>query len=91
MLYQCVGMSDSSRNTFVFVSLTTPNCRPPPRRRGVRLPVGTPLRRRLDKPRGPLTAEMWFAPSLQYLPVRIRITQSEDTYLDLLVETIEQR
>lgn len=47
--------------------------------------------RRLDKPRGPLTAEMWFAPSLQYLPVRIRITQSEDTYLDLLVETIEQR
>ncbi|MFT3778072.1 MAG: DUF3108 domain-containing protein [Ottowia sp.] len=47
--------------------------------------------RRLDKPRGPLTAEMWFAPALQYLPVRIRITQSEDTYLDLLVETIEQR
>ncbi|MFT4195377.1 DUF3108 domain-containing protein, partial [Ottowia sp.] len=47
--------------------------------------------RRLDRPRGPLTAEMWFAPALQYLPVRIRITQSEDTYLDLLVETIEQR
>jgi len=46
--------------------------------------------RRLDKPRGPLMAEMWFAPSLQYLPVRIRISQDEGTYLDLLVQTIEQ-
>ena len=47
--------------------------------------------RRLDKPRGPISAEMWFAPTLQYLPVRIRITQSEDTYLDLVVETIQQK
>jgi hypothetical protein len=47
--------------------------------------------RRIDKPRGPLTAEMWFAPSLQYLPVRIRITQDADTYLDLLVDRIEQQ
>jgi hypothetical protein len=47
--------------------------------------------RRLDRPRGPLTAEMWFAPALQYLPVRILITQDADTYLDLLVQTIEQK
>jgi hypothetical protein len=32
-----------------------------------------------------LTAEVWFAPSLRYLPVRIRIRQDEDTYLDLMI------
>ncbi len=47
--------------------------------------------RPLDKPRGPITAEIWYAPSLQYLPVRIKITQGPDTYIDLLVDTIEQR
>ena len=47
--------------------------------------------RPLDKPRGPITAEIWFAPSLQYLPVRIRLTSGPDTYVDLTVETIEQQ
>lgn len=47
--------------------------------------------RPLQNPRGNITAEMWFAPSLQYLPVRIRITLAEDQYLDLLVDKIEQR
>ena len=47
--------------------------------------------RPIAKPRGNIQAEMWFAPTLQYLPVRIRITQGEDNYLDLLVETVEQR
>lgn len=47
--------------------------------------------RRLDKPRGPITAEIWFAPTLQYLPVRIRISLNQDTYVDLLVDTVEQR
>jgi hypothetical protein len=47
--------------------------------------------RRIDKPRGPFMIEMWLAPTLQYLPVRIRITQDEDTYLDLLAQTIEQQ
>jgi len=47
--------------------------------------------RRIGKPSPPLTMEMWFAPSMQYLPVRIRITQDADTYIDLLVDTIEQR
>ncbi|MGE0496897.1 MAG: DUF3108 domain-containing protein [Ramlibacter sp.] len=43
------------------------------------------------QPRGNITAEMWFAPSLQYLPVRIRINQGSEIWLDLLVEKIEQR
>lgn len=41
--------------------------------------------------RGNITAEMWFAPSLQYLPVRIRVNMGEETYVDLMVEQIEQR
>ena len=47
--------------------------------------------RPLNKPRGPIMAEIWFAPSLQYLPVRIRITQGADTFVDLMVDTIDQR
>lgn len=47
--------------------------------------------RPIANPRGNITAEMWFAPGLQYLPVRIRINQGSDVHLDLLVEKIEQR
>ena len=47
--------------------------------------------RPIANPRGNITAEMWFAPSLRYLPVRIRVNMGESTYVDLLVETIEQR
>lgn len=46
--------------------------------------------RPLANPRGNITAEMWFAPSLQYLPVRIRVVAG-DASLDLFVEKIEQR
>ena len=46
--------------------------------------------RPLAHPRGPITAELWFAPTLQYLPVRIKINLGEQTWIDLLVETIEQ-
>ena len=46
--------------------------------------------RPLAKPRGSIVAEIWFAPSLQYLPVRIRITQGPDTYIDLLADKIDQ-
>ena len=46
--------------------------------------------RPLAKPRGPIMAELWFAPSLQYLPVRILITQGDNTFVDLIVEKIEQ-
>ncbi|HEY4068326.1 MAG TPA: DUF3108 domain-containing protein [Burkholderiaceae bacterium] len=35
---------------------------------------------------GELSAEIWFAPQLRYLPVRIRIQQNEQNYLDLLID-----
>lgn len=41
--------------------------------------------------RGNIYAEIWLAPTLQYLPVRIRITQPPDSYVDILVDRIEQR
>lgn len=47
--------------------------------------------RPIANPRGNITAEIWFAPSLQYLPVRIRIQVGEGNYVDLLVDRIEQR
>lgn len=37
---------------------------------------------------GDLSAEMWVAPSLQNLPVRIVIRQDEETYVDLLIERL---
>lgn len=41
-----------------------------------------PLR---SAPPGNLSAEMWFAPALRYLPVRIRLQQDESTYIDLVI------
>jgi Protein of unknown function (DUF3108) len=38
------------------------------------------------RPGNELSAEVWFAPSLQYLPVRIRIMQDAETYLDLVID-----
>lgn len=35
--------------------------------------------------RGDLRAEVWVAPALQYLPVRLRISQDENTYIDMLL------
>lgn len=46
--------------------------------------------RPLANPRGPIVAEMWFAPSLQYLPVRVRIALGAGSFVDLMVERIEQ-
>ncbi len=53
-------------------------------------PVG-PLETLHVKPRrraqgGNLTAQMWYAPALQMLPVRIRIDQDADTWVDLRLE-----
>jgi hypothetical protein len=42
--------------------------------------------RRVAKPGGDLTAEIWFAPSLAYLPVRIRIRQDAQTFIDLVIQ-----
>lgn len=38
-----------------------------------------------------IAAEIWFAPALQYLPVRILLTQGAEARIDLKVDTIEQR
>ncbi len=50
--------------------------------------------RPLANPRGNVTAEIWFAPSLQFLPVRVRITMGQEhgqeTFVDLMVERIDQ-
>ena len=43
--------------------------------------------RRPAKPGDALTAEIWFAPTFQYLPVRIRIRQDEENYVDLTVSS----
>jgi hypothetical protein len=48
------------------------------------------LPRPVANPAGNISAELWFAPSLQYLPVRIKINLGEGNYVDLLVEKIEQ-
>jgi Protein of unknown function (DUF3108) len=32
-----------------------------------------------------LSAEIWFAPQLRYLPVRLRISQDTDTFVDLVL------
>jgi hypothetical protein len=46
--------------------------------------------RPLAKPRGPLVMEMWLAPSLQYLPAKIRITLDAQSYIELTAIQIEQ-
>jgi Protein of unknown function (DUF3108) len=43
-------------------------------------------RRAAERPRGELSAEVWFAPTLQYLPVRIRIQQDVETFVDLMMD-----
>jgi len=47
--------------------------------------------RRISRPGGELTVETWFAPTLQYLPVRIRIDQDADTFIDLMIERPPQQ
>ncbi len=41
--------------------------------------------RRAARSGGDLVAEIWFAPTLRYLPVRIRIAQDESTFADLVL------
>jgi hypothetical protein len=42
--------------------------------------------RRVAQAGGDMTAEMWFAPALDYLPVRIRIAQDAEAYVDMTIE-----
>lgn len=46
--------------------------------------------RPLANPRNSISTEMWFAPSLQHLPVRIRMALNADTWLDLTVKEVTQ-
>lgn len=47
--------------------------------------------RRTARPGGDLTAEAWFAPSLQHLPVRIVIRQDAETFVDLLLDRLPEQ
>jgi len=47
--------------------------------------------RPLANPRGKNTAEIWFAPALLHLPVRIRLNMGDGNFADLMVDKIEQR
>ena len=47
--------------------------------------------RRLLAPKGELLVETWFAPSLQYLPVRIIIRQGDAAYADLTLSRLPQQ
>jgi Protein of unknown function (DUF3108) len=47
--------------------------------------------RRETRPGGDLLVEAWFAPSLQYLPVRIRIRQDAETSVDLLLDSLPKQ
>ena len=42
---------------------------------------------RLQVSGGDLVAEVWLAPSLQYLPVRLLIRQDEQTYIDMMLKS----
>ena len=47
--------------------------------------------RRELRPNRELVADAWFAPSLQYLPVRLLIRQDEGTYVDMMIERLPQQ
>ncbi len=42
-------------------------------------------RSRSERRVGELSAEIWFAPQLRYFPVRIRIQQDDETFIDLMI------
>jgi hypothetical protein len=58
----------------------------------VETPMGTfsawHLRPSWDAAGGDLSAEVWLAPALQYLPVRLRIRQDAQTWIDLLLKNL---
>lgn len=46
--------------------------------------------RPIANPRGKITVEMWYSPSVQHLPVRILVSMGDEAQVDLMVEKIEQ-
>ena len=47
--------------------------------------------RMIGSPRGNFLMDIWYAPSLQYLPVRILVRKGDEAEIDLLVEAVDQR
>jgi hypothetical protein len=47
--------------------------------------------RRELRPNRDLVADAWFAPTLQYLPVRLLIRQDEATYVDMMIDRLPQQ
>ena len=47
--------------------------------------------RRELRPNRELVADAWFAPTLQYLPVRLLIRQDEATYIDMMIDRLPQQ
>lgn len=47
--------------------------------------------RRTGRPGSELTPELWVAPSLQYLPVRMLIRRDAETWIDLMIERLPQQ
>lgn len=47
--------------------------------------------RPLVNPRGTITLSFWLAPSLQYLPAKIRIQLNPEAYAELIADQIQQR
>jgi hypothetical protein len=64
-------------------------------------PVETPLgtlqavhlrpREPANEKTGLITVDFWFAPTLEYLPVRVKISQNEENYIDLVISEAPQR
>lgn len=46
--------------------------------------------RPLPNARGTVSAEIWFAPALQHLPVRIKLSLNPETWLDLTLDSVAQ-
>jgi hypothetical protein len=44
--------------------------------------------RRELRPNRELVADLWFAPTLQYLPIRLLIRQDQDTFIDLMIDRL---
>lgn len=47
--------------------------------------------RPLANPRGPIYLSMWLAPSLQYLPAKIRIELNAQSFVELVADQLQQR
>lgn len=47
--------------------------------------------RPLANPRGTISMSLWLAPSLQYLPAKIRIQLNPEAYAELIAEQLQQR